>query len=126
MRIVSLVWLFTGIALMIWSVIGLWQVGHNSSLGVNSGAFQATVIAAGFSVLCIIGSLGLMLKKAWGRKLMLWTASISLLYAVAYLCFGGIEATGRLYEIIVTGLSLLSIATIIILLRKQKYKEWTT
>jgi len=126
MRILSLIWLVTGIALMISSGIELWQIGHNSYLGVNSGAFKSTLIASGFSFLCTTGALGLMLKKTWGKIIFLAIAIISFLYSVAYFVMGGFEDTGRFYAIIVAGISLLSIVTIVMLLKKWKYKECKT
>ena len=120
MRIINLIWLATGIAIIIWSVSEVWQIGHNSYLGVSSGAFKATLIGAGFSLICIIGALALMLKKAWGKIILLTVATISFLYAVAYLLMGGFEDTGRVYASIVAGIFLLSIVTIVMLLKKWK------
>ncbi len=125
-RIVSLIWLLAGIALMILSAIELCQIGHNSYLGINSGVFKATLIAVGFSSLYILSSTGLMFNKNWGRILILLSASISLLYAAAYLLMGGFGDTGLIYVVIVSGLSLLSISTFAIFARKRKSNEWAT
>jgi len=109
----SSIWLATGIALFIWFVVKLWQVGHNSYFGVNSGAFKATLIAAGFSFQFIIGALGLMLKKTWGKIIITGVAGLTVLYLLT----GGLFDGGIVYAIIVTGLSLLSIITIVMVLK---------
>jgi len=123
MKIISIVWLATGIALMAWSIAELWQIGHNSYLGVNSGAFKSMLISSGFSLVCIIGALGLMVKKAWGQIIILIAAILSIIYAVGYLLSGGIEDTGRIYIFNVAALFLLSIATIIVLVKNWRLKE---
>lgn len=124
MKIVSIIWSATGFALMVWSVVELWQIGHNSYLGVNSGAFKSTLISSGFSLVCIIGALGLMFNKAWGRVIILIVAILSIVYAVGYLLLGGIEDTGGIYIFNVAALFLLSIATIIVLVKNWRLKEY--
>ena len=126
MRIINLIWLATGIALIIWSVIELWQIGHNSYLGVSSGAFKSTLIGAGFSLICIIGALSLLFRKAWGRVIILIAAIFSIIYAVGYLLLGGVEDTGRIYIFNVAALFLLSIATIIVLVKNWRLKKYKT
>jgi|GEM_PF-3435304 len=123
MKKIIIIWMVAGIALLIWSAVELWKIGHNSYLGINSGAFKSNLIAVGFSLLCIIGSTGLRFKKNWGRIIILLVACISLLYAVAYLLMGGFEDTGPIYAGVVAGLFLLSIATLAIATRKKKYKD---
>ena len=115
MKILSLTWLAAGAALIIWFAIELWQVGYDVYFGVHSGAFKAILIAMGFSSLCIIGALGLMLKRAWGRIIIIIVAIIS----VFYLLTGGLHDGGVVYAIMVIALSLLSIVSIVMLL-----KEW--
>jgi hypothetical protein len=117
---VSLIWLPTGIALMVLSVIDFLLVLALS--GINDGGFSETLISAGFSILCIMGSLCLMFKKAWGKILLLLAAGISFLYSVQYILFGDIEITGGNHALIVAWLTILSIVTIIVLLRKKECK----
>ena len=75
-KTVSLIWLFAGIALIIWSAIELFKIGNNPYLGTNSGAFKSTLIGLTFGVICVLGSKGLMKKTNWGRILILVSASI--------------------------------------------------
>lgn len=124
MKILSPFWLLAGSALTIWSVIELWQIGNNKYLGINSGAFEATLIALGFGCASIVGTIGLLLKTNWGRMLILFSSGLSLIYAAAYLLLGGFEDTGPIYAVAVSSLVLLSIASFAILGRKEKFKNW--
>jgi len=63
-----------------------------------------------------------MFKKAWGKILLLLAAGISFLYSVQYILFGDIEITGGNHALIVAWLTILSIVTIIVLLRKKECK----
>jgi len=114
--------LFVGIALMLWSVNELWQIGTNSYLGLGSGAFKVTLISVSYSLLCIVGSLGLLFKKIWGKIIILSAAGISVLYTVTYFLMGGFNYTGPIYAVNVSGLSVLSVATFIIIGRKTRQK----
>lgn len=125
-KTVSLIWLFAGIALIIWSAIELFKIGNNPYLGTNSGAFKSTLIGLTFGVICVLGSKGLMKKTNWGRILILVSASIVFLYGVSYLLMGGFEDTGIIYAVVVSALFLFSIFTVAVLARKKKYKEWAT
>jgi hypothetical protein len=124
MRTISSSWLFSGVALMIWSTIELWQIGNNLYLGIGSGAFQTTLESLAVSCTCILGAYGLMKRKQWGRILIILTSSLMTLYAAAYLLMGGFEDTGPIYAVAVFGLFLLSIVTFAIAARKNKFKEW--
>ena len=125
-RIVSLTWLLAGLALLLWSVIELWRIAHNTYLGINSGAFKATLESLTFSAICILGSAGLMNNKKWGRILIILTSTVTLLYAAAYLVLGGIEDTGLIYAVTVAGLFLLSVVSLFILARRKKENEGAT
>ena len=113
MRILNKIWLVSGVALFLWFLLELWQVGHDSYLGVSSGAFKAQSIAVGYSFLCIVGALGLIKKSAWGKKLILGLACITVLYVLT----GGLADGGVVYAVIAAILAGLSIATIVILLK---------
>ena len=115
--------MLAGIGLMMWSVIELWRIGHNSYLGIHSGAFKATLIALGFSCFCIFGSAGSILRTNWGRIIILSVATMTLLYAVAYLLLGGFEDAGPIYAAGVFGLLLVSIVTFAVLVRRKNTKK---
>lgn len=115
MRILGLTWLASGTALFVWFVIKLWQVGNDACFGVDSSAFQAMLIAAGYSSLYIIGASGLILEKTWGKTITILTACVTVLYLVT----GGLTDGGITYTIIVISLSVLSIVTITMLLKKM-------
>ena len=116
MRKLSLIWLATGGGLFMWFVIKLWQISHNSYLGLNSGAFKMTAIAAGLSLLLIIGAIGLFLKKLWGKIIIVILSIVLLLYILT----GGLLDGGILYGINLTGVSVLSVVTIVAIFKKQK------
>lgn len=123
MKTIIIVWFVAGLALLIWSANELWQIGNNEYLGINSGAFKATLLGLCFSALCIIGASGLKIKKTWGRLIILSVACLSLFYSAAYLLMGGFEDTGPIYAIAVLGVFLLSISSIVIL-RKKRFTAW--
>ena len=114
------IWFLAGTALILWSALELWQIGNNSYLGTNSGAFKVTLISLTYSLLCILGSIGLMNNKNWGRIMIILVSSISILYAMAYLLMGGFEDTGLIYLIDIAGLLILSVLSMTILLKKEK------
>ncbi len=123
MKKISIIWLVAGGALLIWTVIGLWQIGNNKYLGISSGAFVATLLGLCFCVLCVVGARGLMVKKTWGRKIIVAISYISVIYSAVYLLGGGFEDTSSLYAIAVLGLLLLGIISLV-MTRKKKFKEW--
>ncbi len=119
MKRISIIWFAVAIVLLVWSLIGLWEIAHNPHSGINNSTFKATLLGVGFSSLCIIGSVGLMLKKNWGRIIIILSASLSLLYAVAYLLMGGYDDTGPIYASAVAGILLLSFASFVILAKRR-------
>lgn len=114
--------MLVAVALVIWSSIELWRIGHN--MGIHNGPFRSTIFGLAFGCISIAGTVGTLLKANWGRIFILFLSALSALYAVAYLLLGGFEDTGLLYAIAVSGLFLLSIATLAILGKKDKFKQW--
>lgn len=126
MKIISIIWLVTGIVLMACAVTELLQIANNTSLGINSGAFKATLFVIAFSLTCIIGSLGLMRQKAWGRLIILISAILSVIYTAFYFLLGGVEDTGSIYMLNVAALFILGIASIISIVKDWTLKEMNT
>lgn len=121
MKKIGIIWLVAGAALLIWCLIGMWQIWTN--LGINSGPFLATLIGLCFSILCVIGARGLILKKTWGRKIIISVSCVSVFYSAVFLLGGGFEDTSRIYAIAVLALFLLGIINLVII-RKEKFTEW--
>jgi hypothetical protein len=120
-KIIGIIWLTVATALLIGSAIALWNTSHNTYWGINSGAFKATLIGTGYSILCLAGSIGLRMRKNWGRIILLFGASLWVLYSAAYLFMGGYDDTGPIYAAAVSGMFILSIASLVMLARKKQF-----
>jgi hypothetical protein len=86
-RLASVLWIVTGLALASWSAWGFITEGHSRS------AVLSDFIVLAFAALAIIAGLTFG-KKTIGRILISITSSLSLIYALAWLFFGGVEDAG--------------------------------
>lgn len=125
-KVVAMIWLIAGIALLIQATIALWRIAKNPYTGLHSGAFKAALIVIGFSLLCILGSIGSLLKQNWGQILVYVSAIIILVYAASYVLLGGYDDTGPFYAFIVAGFTILSLATFATAGRRKQDGEWST
>jgi hypothetical protein len=120
MKILCLIWLLTGIALMIWSVSELWRIEHNVYLGAHKGFFKSSLAGCIFGALCIAGPIVLMKKTTTGQTLLTLSALLGLLYGLFYFFTGGFKDTGIIYAAVIFALTLLSFITINIISKNSQ------
>jgi hypothetical protein len=110
-RVLSTVWLCAGAALFLWTMVELlegWESEYRSPR-----ATTASLMFVAFALAAVAGGVLGVGGKRHAAPILITLSWLGLLYATAYVLFGGFDDTGVSYALCVLALVLVCLATLL-------------